>query len=171
MSEDGAAPIIVTAELARADQAWADALRRRYFPPERNVLAAHITLFHHLPPSCEAELLGLLSALTRQTRPAARNDRLLSLGRGVALHVDSPALRTLREELAVRFHGLLTPQDAAPLRLHITIQNKVTDAVARATLAELARDFIPRPLHIAGLAAWHYRGGPWSLIRRYAFRG
>jgi len=66
---------------------------------------------------------------------------------------------------------VLTPQDAGRPRLHITIQNKVTAERARATFAELERDFTPRPLRIAGLAIWYYRGGPWELIRRYAFRG
>lgn len=109
--------------------------------------------------------------LAKQPAPPARIDRLMSLGGGVALHVDSPALMEMRAGLAERFHGLLTPQDAASPRLHITIQNKVTPAIARATLATLQVDFRPRALGIAGLAAWRYRGGPWSLIRRYSFRG
>lgn len=77
----------------------------------------------------------------------------------------------MRDELAECFHSLLTPQDKARPRLHITIQNKVTTQEARATLNALAQEFRPRPLVIAGLAAWEYRGGPWSLIRRYMFRG
>ena len=58
MSGEGAfvpAPIIVTALFGRADQGWFDAQRAAYFPPERNVLAAHCTLFHHLPPSSAAD--------------------------------------------------------------------------------------------------------------------
>ena len=35
----------------REDQAAFDRLRTAHFPPERNQLAAHLTLFHHLPPS------------------------------------------------------------------------------------------------------------------------
>lgn len=165
------APIILSAEMGAADQAWADGLRRAHFPPERNHLPAHITLFHHLPPSCAAEVLGELARLARDRAPAARIDRLLSLGRGVALHVHSPDLLAMREDMAERFAGLLTPQDSARPRLHITVQNKVTAAQARETLALLERDFAPRPLVIAGLAAWYYRGGPWELIRRVRFRG
>ncbi|HEX7855562.1 MAG TPA: 2'-5' RNA ligase family protein [Sphingobium sp.] len=164
-------PIIVTAEMAPADQAWADGLRRRHFPPERNQLAAHITLFHHLPPGCLAELQHVLAELAREARPRARVDRLISLGNGVAFHVESPELLAMREEVADRFAPLLMPQDAGRPRLHITVQNKVASAVARATQAELEGGFTPRPLGIRGLAAWHYRGGPWELIRRYGFRG
>ena len=35
----------------------------------------------------------------------------------------------------------------------------------------LRRDFRPRPLAIAGLAAWHYRGGPWEPAMTAMFRG
>lgn len=157
--------------MGAADQRWADALRQRHFPPERNRLAAHITLFHHLPPSCLPELLDVLARLCREAPPPARIDRLLSLGQGVAFHVESPALLAMREDMAERFHSLLVPQDAARPRLHITVQNKVTPAIARATLAELERGFTPCPLRIAGLAAWRYRGGPWELAKRYGFRG
>src|SRR3546814_13176233 len=47
----GAAPIIATATMGAADQRFFDALRTAHFPPERNHLAAHITLFPQLPPS------------------------------------------------------------------------------------------------------------------------
>ncbi len=157
--------------MGAGDQAWATGLRERYFPPERNQLPAHITLFHHLPPRCLNELQTVLAELARGPRPVARIDRLLSLGQGLALHLHSPELLEMREELADRFAALLTPQDAGRPRLHITIQNKVTASVARETLAVLGEGFRPRPLVIAGLAAWEYRGGPWELVRRYGFRG
>lgn len=166
-----AAPIIVTAQLGPGDQAWADNLRRRHFPPERNHLAAHITLFHQLPPSCADELKRRLAAMTRRAAPDAAIDRLFSLGRGVALHVDCPELLAMRQDLADAFHGLLTPQDSQKPRLHITIQNKVTAEDARATLAVLSAGFVPRRVAIAALAMWHYRGGPWSPIASYRFRG
>ena len=45
------APLIVTAELPADVMAWADGLRRAHFPPERNQVRAHVTLFHALPPA------------------------------------------------------------------------------------------------------------------------
>jgi hypothetical protein len=39
---------ILTAELDPASFAWLDWLRREHFPPERNLLPAHLTLFHRL---------------------------------------------------------------------------------------------------------------------------
>jgi 2'-5' RNA ligase superfamily len=165
-------PIIITAEMGKADQAWANALRARHFPPERNYLDAHITLFHHLPPSHLAEIKTRLAALTSEyTAPTARLTEVMMLGRGVAYRIDSPELLAIREELANVFQGLLTPQDQATPRLHITVQNKVEPATAKALHAELSATFKPRPLAISGLAAHYYRGGPWEHIQSWKFRG
>ncbi|HEX4873414.1 MAG TPA: 2'-5' RNA ligase family protein, partial [Sphingorhabdus sp.] len=41
------APIIITATMGSADQSWANRMRQAHFPPERNFLSAHITMFHH----------------------------------------------------------------------------------------------------------------------------
>lgn len=165
-----AAPIIVTALLGDEDLAWADGLRRAHFPPERNVLRAHLTLFHHLPPSGLDELRRLLMREVRTTiAPAARITRLLSLGRGVAFGVDSPGLAVIRSRIAETFDSMLTPQDRAGWRPHITVQNKVTPAEARELMAELSKDFEPRPLRIDGLSAYWYRGGPWESIGDWRF--
>lgn len=163
-------PIIVTAQMAPPDQAWADRLRQRHFPPDRNQLSAHITLFHHLPPSCLGELKRELGRITRRSAPPARIDRLLAFAQGVAFHVESVGLEAIHEALAERFAGVLTPQDAVRPQLHITVQNKVAPQQASATLASLQADFSPRRIAVAGIALWGYRGGPWSLIARYPFR-
>ena len=39
---------ILTAELDPDSFEWLDGLRRQHFPPERNLLSAHLTLFHRL---------------------------------------------------------------------------------------------------------------------------
>ncbi|SOB87594.1 2'-5' RNA ligase superfamily protein [Sphingomonas guangdongensis] len=164
------APIIVSALFGAEDAAWLNAARRAHFPPERNVLDAHLTLFHHLPPDVGAELKRRLSELTRnQPPPRAWIGSLRNLGRGVAYGVESPELEAIRAELADAFAPLLTPQDRAGWRPHVTIQNKVEPAAARALLAELSAGFTRRPLSIAGLAAWWYRGGPWEPLSRHMF--
>lgn len=171
MSAD-AAPLIVSALFGAADFAWLDGLRRAHFPPERNVLAAHLTLFHHLPPSVEPELRQRLNAATRgHPAPAATIAAVMSLGRGVALRVDSSGLASIRRDLADAFAGLLTPQDAGGWRAHVTVQNKVTPDAARALRESLAAGFHPRPLAIAGLAVWRYRNGPWEAASRHMFSG
>lgn len=171
MMGEGAGPIIVTALMGAADFAWADRLRRAHFPPDRNVLPAHITLFHHLPPSLLEDVAGRLNMWRGSAAPRARLMDVMLLNRGVAFRIDSPDLMAIRDELADAFAGLLTPQDQARPRLHVTIQNKVPAATAKALAIRLAADFHPRPFIIAGLAAWHYRGGPWELAMKTMFRG
>lgn len=165
------APIIVSAVFAPVDFQWLDAQRRAHFPPERNQLGAHLTLFHHLPPSCEAELRRRLVEACRAPRPIARIAGLVSLGRGVAYRIESAGLEDIRAELAEAFLGMLTPQDGAGWRPHVTIQNKVAPETARRLLDQLSKGFAPRPLSIRGLAAWYYRDGPWEWIAGYAFGG
>lgn len=166
------APIIITSEMGKADLAWANGLRRAHFPPERNYLDAHITLFHHLPPSNLAEIKSRLAALASDCPPPlAHITEVIMLGRGVAYRVESPELLSIRDELAAQFRGLLIPQDQARPRLHITIQNKVEPAVARTLHAQLSASFKPRPLAISGLAAHYYRGGQWEHIATWSFRG
>ena len=164
-------PLIVTAQMGAADQAWAEALRRKHFPPERNQVPAHISLFHHLPPSMVDELRTLLARLTASAKPAAELTEVFSLGRGVALKLHCPGLLVIRDQIADRFEHHLTPQDRATPRLHITVQNKVDPAQARATLELLQAQISPRPLAIAALMLWSYRGGPWDLVSRHPFRG
>ncbi|PZQ61093.1 MAG: hypothetical protein DI544_05820 [Sphingomonas taxi] len=167
---DAPAPIIVTALFGAADQSFFDAQRRAHFPPERNQLAAHLTMFHHLPPALAPELRQRLTAETRGTRPlAARIADVISLGRGVAYRIDSPALAEIRARLADVFAGLLTPQDAGGWRAHVTVQNKVSPGEAKALLEELRAGFRSRPVTIAGLAAYWYRGGPWEMLSRHMF--
>ena len=164
------APIIVTAVLGRQDQAFFNVQREAYFPPERNQLAAHLTMFHHLSPTLAPELRQRLVAETHgYAPPMARISDVVSLGYGVAYRVDSPDLAAIRMRLADAFAGLLTPQDAGGWRAHVTVQNKVEPAVARALLHNLRSGFQPRPVKIAGLAAWWYRGGPWELLSRHTF--
>ena len=164
------APIIVSAVFGRQDQAWFDGLRREHFPPERNQLDAHLTLFHHLPPSAADEIKHRLAEETRGVRaPQARVGGLMSLGRGVAFRIEAPELVAVRARLAEAFTGLLTPQDAGGWRPHVTIQNKVTPNVAKLLRAELSRDFRPRAIEVAGVATWWYRGGPWEPLSRHMF--
>lgn len=165
------APIIVTATFAPGDDGWLQQLRRTHFPPERNLVPAHLTLFHHLPPTLAPELGRRLIALAAHAPPPARIAGLQDLGGGTALRVDSSALEDMRAELVDAFHGLLVPQDRAGWRPHITIQNKVARKDAIFLQKKLADTYTGRPLAIAGLAIWHYRNGPWTAIRRFRFRG
>lgn len=167
----GDAALIVTAELPQDLQSWADQLRQAHFPPERNFLHAHVTLFHALPPSCEGELRECLAQLAREAPVPAWLEGVMKLGKGTALQITSPEMLEMREWLAERFHGMLTPQDEHVPRLHVTIQNKVSIEEAKALQAELEPRILPRDFAFRGLALHAYRGGPWDLLKRWSFRG
>ena len=170
MSEN--APIIITATMGKADQIWADTLRAAHYPAERNVVKAHITLFRHLPPLHWQEIKKRLAMIARECpSPHAMLSDVIMLGQGVAFRVDCPDLLMMRDELAEGLTGLLTPQDQARPRLHITIQNKVEPAVAKALHRELSVGFHPRPFALTGLSAHYYRGGPWEAIQSWSFSG
>ncbi len=175
MSADAAAeprvPLLITAELPGDALAWADALRRAHYPPERNRLRAHVTLFHALPPSAEDEIRRLLAELAAAPPPEARTGRLMDFGKGTAIAIECPAMVALHGEIAHRLHGLLTRQDAQPLRLHVTIQNKVTPQEAKALQAQLATTLTPRSFRFKGLGLYGWHDGLWNLKREFIFRG
>lgn len=165
------APLIVTAELPPDIYSWANQLRQDHFPPERNFLKAHVTLFHALPPSAEAEVRACLAEMVRRAPVPARVQGVMKLGKGTALELSSPGMIELWEELAERFHGMLVPQDKHRPRLHITIQNKVSIEEAKALQAELGQRILPRDFAFRGLELHAYRDGPWELLHRWRFRG
>jgi hypothetical protein len=165
-----AGALIVTAEIAPRDFSWVQGLRRVYYPPERNQVPAHLTIFHALPPSAETELGRRLGEAVRRPPQIAIVVGLMDLGGGVAFRVVSPDLDRIRDALADSLHGLLGPQDSAGWRPHITIQNKVAPKAARALKDQLERSFSPRPLAIAGLSLQRYLDGPWKRIGGFPFR-
>ncbi len=157
------AALILTAGFDEPAFAYLDGLRRRYFPPERNFLRAHLTLFHALPGSEEAAIRADLARAAADQPPIdARAAGVMALGRGVAVRIEAPGLAELRAALAARWESWLTPQDRQKLRAHVTVQNKVDPEVARALHAELAAGFEPFPVRIERLCLWRYLGGPWE---------
>lgn len=166
------APYIVTAELPPDVFVWADALRRAHYPPERNHLEAHVTLFHSFAPSLLPELKEVLARLAGEFRPQkACLSGIMRLGRGTALAIESRGMLMIREIIAEHFHGALTAQDSHPPRLHITIQNKVKREAARSLQQQMESQFSPREFAFSGLGLHIYRGGPWEALGRWSFRG
>jgi hypothetical protein len=165
-----AGAMIVTAEIAQGDFSWLEGLRRAHYPAGRNQVPAHLTVFHALPPSAEAEICGRLARIVRRSPPAATIAGVMDLGGGVAFRIISPELDRIRDELADGLHGLLISQDSGGWRPHVTIQNKVAPKVARALKDSLERQFRPRPLAVSGIGLHRYLGGPWERLADYRFR-
>jgi hypothetical protein len=146
-------------------------LRRAHYPRERNRLKAHVTLFHGLPPSAGDEVRRLLAEFAASAAPEARITGLMDLGRGTAFAVESPDMAALHGALAERLHGLIQQKDARALKLHITVQNKVAIAEARALRRRLAAAFQPRGFHFRGLGIYAWHGKLWNFERLFPFRG
>jgi hypothetical protein len=165
-------PFILTAALPPDIHGWAEGLRRAHFPPERNHLHAHVTLFHAFAPSLLDELITFLPRITGEfAAPQGEVTGLMDLGKGTAIALASPQLLALRALIAGHFRGSMTSQDLHEPRPHITIQNKVTKQEARALQAALGPTILPRRFVFPALELHRYQGGPWEPVKRCAFRG
>jgi hypothetical protein len=169
-------PFILTATIPEPVRGWAEGLRRAHFPPERNHLHAHVTLFHAFAPSLRDELLGFIPQLAREfAPPEGRVVDLLDFGKGTAIKLEAPQLLEVRRIIADHFHGSLTDQDLHEPRPHITIQNKVSKEEARALQAELRYQLEPwiarGPFAFPALEVHQYVGGPWEHVKTCSFRG
>ena len=162
-------PLILTLALDPEAQSNFEALRQLHFPPERNQIPAHLTLFHQLPGS-ESTRASIESIAARHPVFDLEVAGLRSLGRGVAYTLASPALAQLHRELSTTFATELIPQDRQPFHPHIVIQNKTTPEAARALFTQLQRDFNPITIQALGLDLWLYLSGPWQHLATYSFQ-
>jgi 2'-5' RNA ligase len=161
---------VLTLAFDEAAFEWFDDLRRRWFPPERNLVPAHLTLFHALPGAQFEAVVETLREACGATAPMALEVAApFSLGGGVAYAIRSEALTAFRAGLATAFEPWLTKQDRAPFRPHVTVQNKATAEAARELLLELQADHQPFEVEGAGVRVWRYMGGPWRLAGALEF--
>lgn len=159
---------VLTLALDDASQQRFESLRQQWFPPERNHIPAHVSLFHTLPET-DAVASNLLEVATATLQFAVRVDQVRSLGRGVAFFLQSTEAARLHRDLSYRFDGLLSQQDRQGFRPHVVVQNKVEPTVARETLATVQAGFAPWQCQAVGLDYWRYLGGPWQLLQRFPF--
>lgn len=163
-------PLILTLKLDRPAFEHLDRLRQQHFPPARNIVPAHITLFHALPGDEQPTIQQTLQDVCAATAVLPLGfPTLRFLGGGVAIEVECPALVQLRRHLATTWSTWLSAQDRQPYRPHLTIQNKVPSAQARQLYDQLSRSWTPLDAQGVGLLLWHYLGGPWELVETFAF--
>ncbi len=164
------APLILTAMLDDASQARFERERQRHFPPARNLIPAHVTLFHHLPGPEHAAIDAELAAACRRQAPEPfAVTGLRPLGRGTAYALHMPKVAALRERLVAAWRPWLTAQDRQAWRPHVTVQNKVSLQEAKRLHAELLAGFVPASGTVEGLCLWRYLDGPWEALRRFPF--
>jgi 2'-5' RNA ligase len=166
MSEDER-PLVVTLRLDRPARDRFEAERIAWFPRGRTMVGAHVTLFHALPGDLRHDVEAELGRLAASLPFPVDITGLVALGRGVAYRLAAPQAEVIHRRLQDRWRTHLTRQDAQPLRLHVTVQNKVEPDVAKATLERLAATFQPGRTRAVGLELWRYDGGPWTLLQRW----
>src|SRR4051812_15442868 len=116
------APLILTLRIDERSFAFFDAQRRRHFPPERNFIPAHLTLFHHLPGEHLDSIRRDIEACASGQQPFPLDvTGLRSLGRGVAYVLASPELAGMRGHFALEWNDWLKPQDRQKHQPHVTV--------------------------------------------------
>ena len=164
------ASLILTLEMDGESFSALDALRRRYYAPERNLVPAHVTLFHRLPADRSREIKALLTKTVSSHKPidiAAGEPKVME--RGVAIYLRSPQLNALRDKLAREWSPWLHEQDQASFRPHITIHTTDSEVEARSTMQGIRAIRRPR-IRGVGLHLWRYLGGPWEHEHLFRFR-
>jgi 2'-5' RNA ligase len=163
------APFVLTLELDGESFGRLNELRRRLYPPERNQVPAHVTLFYRLPGGRAREIKRLAAAAAAAQPPFdLAMGEAKALERGVALFLHAPQLVALRERLAAEWWPWLTDQDRAGFRPHVTLQNNVSAGEARRTMKTLAGLRLPRARAI-GLRLWRYGEGAWTHEQLFRF--
>ncbi|KAJ9096586.1 hypothetical protein QFC19_007118 [Naganishia cerealis] len=132
-----AGPLILTLSLDKSTHQFLTSLRSKYFPPHRNFLSAHVTLFHAIPPHRINELDEYLNTIcTHQKGWDVFIGEPKKMGKGgVMVSVrerPSGTIESIREDL---LHNMkqntrsgednLTDQDLRRMgKPHVTVLNK-----------------------------------------------
>lgn len=161
-------PLVVTLAVDAEAQQHFDAERARLFPAGRTAVGAHVTLFHAVPGELEEQVRADLVDRAGPPFPVGVAG-VLPLGRGAAYALASTELVRRHRALQQRWWEHLTRQDQQPFRPHVTVQNMVRPAEARATVAVLRRAFRPFEIDAQGFVLWRYDGGPWTELARIPF--
>lgn len=171
MNAPGSVVLLATLKMDGRSFHYFNSLRQAHFPPRRNQVPAHISLFHHLPGQQLDRIAADLAQVSRSEQPFTLCvTGLRSLGQGVAYRLQSENAVQLHSRLSCAWEEWLIPQDRQRFAPHITIQNKADPAQARSLHAELQAVFTPFEIAAVGIDLWRYLGGPWTLIQTFYFQ-
>ncbi|GAA5976617.1 hypothetical protein JCM10908_005570 [Rhodotorula pacifica] len=154
-----------------------NALRSKYFPPERLKVPAHLTLFHALPHSEMEAIVETAQGIAGRTPPfKVTTGRAFKLGKaGVAI---SPEQGTeegaaVHAALRERWSEFLSKQDSKGFKAHWTVMNKVEDEEKVDAAFSEVQDWTREQGasgEADGLVLWRYNHGRWEFERDFAFR-
>lgn len=153
-----------------------NALRTKYFPPERLKVPAHLTLFHALPHSEMEAIVGTAKETAEQTPPfEVTTGQAFKLGKaGIAI---SPAQGTeqgaaVHAALRERWSEFLSKQDSKGFKAHWTVMNKVDDEEKVDAAFREVQDWTRSrgaSGEANGMVLWRYNHGRWDFMRDFAF--
>ena len=163
-------PLILTFKLDAFSQDRLDNWRQQYFPPARNHLKAHLTIYHQLPGQNIKEISKTLQAFVlTHSAIALRFSHLITRAGFVGVAIESPELIEARAKLSRLFGSTLRAQDKQPYRPHVTITNLGSPKEAEKCMADLEPVFSNWNARAEGLELFHYRNGPWDFAEHFPF--
>jgi 2'-5' RNA ligase len=162
-------PLILTLSIEKETFLFFNSLRQKHFPPPRNFIDAHLTLFHALPNQ-HTVIDAVRDICIEQISFPLIVKEPVSIGNGVAFKIESNEVMQLHKSLQTLWEEGLTLQDRQKLWPHVTIQNKVPPHEAQRLLAELKTDFTPFSTMATGMQLWEYLNGPWKLVKDFSFK-
>ncbi|HEX3335943.1 MAG TPA: 2'-5' RNA ligase family protein [Jatrophihabitans sp.] len=161
-------PLVVTLALEAGAQERFDAERARWFPADRSEVGAHVTLFQCLRGELEERVRVDLVQHAGPPFPVGVAG-VLPLSGGTAYALAAPELARRQRVLQQLWWAELTAQDRQGFRPHITVQQQVSAAEARATVTVLRRAFRPFQFRAEGYRVWRNNDGPWTELARIPF--
>jgi hypothetical protein len=161
--------LILTLKLDQSAESYFQNLRIQHYPPSRNQIPAHISLFHYLPGEDESQIEKDLKSVCQRDQFSLQILPPKLMGAGVMFPVKSPELEAMHATLKHKWQRWLKPQDLQGYRPHIVVQNKVSREIAQTTLINLNFDHPFSAVIAEGLLLWEYQNGPWCLKNTYQF--
>lgn len=165
-----AQPLIITVKMDSNSHERLTGWRERFFPPARNYLTAHITLYHHLPAEHLHWIEKELTEFCRvQDAFPLSFHRVEHNGGFVSVLVDAPPLLHMKSHFDSVFGKFLKPQDQQKIRPHVTLVNKVSREEGKAASELIHLEFFPWQGRAEGLEIHFYHHGPWNLHSQIYF--
>ncbi|WWC73891.1 uncharacterized protein I206_107863 [Kwoniella pini CBS 10737] len=188
-------PIILTLRLDKATHQLLTSLRSKYFPPHRNFLSAHVTLFHAIPSHRFDELDENLNKICNSKsgwdvffgEPEKMGNRGVYL---ICRERPSNSVEKIHRELLSNLkkgiksdQDKLTNQDLQTMRKpHVTVLNKASNEEQVDICLKEVKEFFEgmrkdgqkegqHKGRAVGFEVWEYLGGPWKSIKEYTFQG
>ncbi len=160
--------LILTAKMNAETQDFFNHLRHLHFPPERNFLDAHITVFHKLPLTERSRITEDLKRVCETTNSFEISfSKVIFYGKGTGISADAQKLVGIRQTLTDTWKPLLSRQDLQKFRPHITIQNKVESTNARRFYEKFQSSWQTVTGKIVGFDLWRYENGPWVFEKTF----